>query len=89
MKKTSNTNPVRNIISGWATTIVGIVTMIITLVLVWQKVFDFVWEGVAGLSIGTILLVTPRAVERAIIELIRSWGKRGNPYNNNEGGGDI
>lgn len=83
----------RNVISGWATTIIGIVTMIISLVLVWQKVFDFVWEGIGGLAMGTILLIAPKTIEKAIIEGIRAWGKRGNSYeeydNNDNKGGDI
>ena len=84
----------RNVISGWATTIIGIVAMVISLILVWQKVFDFVWEGIGGLSIGTVLLMAPRTIEKAIIEAIRAWGKRGNSYGgyddeNQDRGGDI
>lgn len=83
----------RNVISGWATTIVGIATMIISLVLVWQKVFDFVWEGIGGLTIGTVLLMAPKTIEKAIIEGIRAWGKRGNSFggynNEDDKGGDI
>jgi len=81
----------RNIISGWATTIIGIAAMIISLVLVWQKVFDFVWEGIGGLAIGTILLIAPKTIEKAIMEGIKAWGKRGNSYDNfdNKDGGDI
>lgn len=70
----------KNVINGWVTTIVGIATMVISLVLVWQKVFDFVWEGIGGLVIGTFLLMAPRTIEKILMEAIKSWGKRGANY---------
>lgn len=69
-----------NIIKGWATTVIGVATMVISLVLVWQKVFDFVWEGIGGLTIGAILLLAPKTIEKIVLEGVKSWGKRGQSY---------
>lgn len=67
-----------NIIKGWITTIIGMAAMIITLILVWQQVFDFVWEGIGGLVIGALLLLAPRTIEKKISEIIKAWGQKNN-----------
>lgn len=67
-----------NIIKGWITSIIGIVTMGITLYLVFTKAIDFVWEGIAGLGMGAILFIAPRTIERAIIDFIKAWGGKNN-----------
>lgn len=74
----------KNVIDGWITTIIGVVTMIISLVLVWRGVFDFVWEGVAGLSIGTILLLAPKSIEKLISKYIGNRPK--DSYDTTQGG---
>lgn len=85
----------QNILKAWVTTIIGIVTMCITLFLVWNGTFDFVWEGIGGLVMGTILLLVPKSIEKIILEGIRAWGKRGSSYDNyipedkDSKGGDI
>lgn len=81
-----------NIVKGYITSIVGTTTMILTLILIATKVFDFVWEGVAGLCVGLLLLISPKDIGKIIMEGIRSWGKRGGYYDNydqNQNNGDI
>lgn len=58
-----------NIIKGWITSIVGVITMITTLLLVFTSQIDFIWNGIAGLSIGTILLMAPQTIEKQFIKL--------------------
>lgn len=45
--------------------------MVLTLILVWKNNISFVWEGIAGLSIGCILFMAPQAVERIVGNGIR------------------
>ena len=54
----------KNIVKGWVTSIIGVITMIISLFLVFFGQIDFVWDGIAGLSIGTVLLMAPQTIER-------------------------
>lgn len=61
----------QNIVKGWITTIIGTITMILTLFLIFTKVIDFMWEGIAGLSIGCILVMAPKTIEKKVSELIR------------------
>ncbi len=58
-----------NVIKGWITSIVGVVTMITTLLLVFTGQMDFVWNGIAGLSIGTVLLMAPQTIETQFAKL--------------------
>lgn len=68
-----------NVIKGWLTTIFGVAILVITLVLIWQKVITFKWEGTIGLVIGMLFLFIRRTfLEKAIIKAIESWGKRSN-----------
>lgn len=62
-----------NIIRGWATTIIGLITTIVSLILVYKGVFDFVWEGVAGLAIGALLITAPQTIEKKISSIISGW----------------
>jgi len=73
-----------NIIKGWISTLIGVITMALTLILVWQRVFDFVWEGIAGLIIGVILIFSPQHIIRVVLEGFRAWGKRGNSFDYND-----
>lgn len=67
----------KNILDAWITTIIGTATMILTLVLLLTKDIGFVWEGIGGLVIGTILLIAPKTVEGLVRRGIDAWGKRG------------
>lgn len=62
----------KNIIKGWITSIIGVVTMVLTLFLVYMDQMDFVWNGVAGLSIGVILLMAPRTIEKYFVRFFES-----------------
>lgn len=70
----------KSVFDAWVTTILGLVTMAITLILVWQRVFDFVWEGIGGLTIGVILVLAPRTIERILVRGIDAWGKKNNSW---------
>ena len=60
----------KNIIKGIITSIVGMITMIVTLFLVLTKSMDFVWEGIAGLTFGTILLLSPDTIIKKLGDVI-------------------
>lgn len=75
-----NKNPVpaknftRNIIKGIITSIIGVITMILTLFLVFTSTIDFIWSGIAGLSIGTILLLAPDTIVQKLGDVIKAVG---------------
>ena len=48
-----------NIVKSIITTIFGILTMLVTLFLVFIGSIDFIWSGIAGISIGAILVLSP------------------------------
>lgn len=64
-----------NILKAWFTSLAGIATVALSLFLVWKGTFDFVWEGIGGLAIGTILLLAPRTIEKNVSRWIDSLGK--------------
>lgn len=66
----------QNVVKGWITTVIGTITMLLTLFLVFTGEFDFVWEGIGGLAIGTILLLAPKTIEKKVSEAIKAWGGR-------------
>jgi len=68
---------IKNIIDSWVTTLIGTTTMLVTLFLIINKDIYFVWEGVAGLVVGAILLLAPKTIEQKISEAIKSWGNKG------------
>lgn len=59
----------RNIFKGIITTIIGIVTMLISLQLLYSAKIDFVWSGLAGLAIGTVLLLAPDQIITNFVEI--------------------
>lgn len=63
----------KNVIKGWITSIIGITAMVITLILVYLDKMDFLWDGIAGLSIGTILLMAPQTIEKYFIDLFSKF----------------
>lgn len=65
-----------NVIKGWILTILGIATIILALFLVFNGVFDFWPEGIAGLIVGTILVISPKDIIKIILEGLRSWGNK-------------
>lgn len=60
----------QNILKGYFTTLVGVATVVITLLLIYNDKMDFVWNGVAGLSIGTVLILAPQSIERLFVSMI-------------------
>lgn len=65
---------IKNMIDSWVTTLLGVATIVLTLVLIYRGTFDFLWEGVAGLVTGSILIVAPKTIEQKLSEFIRAWG---------------
>ena len=59
----------RNVIKGWITSVVGVLTMVITLLLIFTNQIDFVWDGIGGLGIGTVLLMAPQTIEKQFVRL--------------------
>jgi hypothetical protein len=55
-----------SVFKGYVTSAIGTITMVLTLILLWQRVVGFVWEGVAGLCIGCILFLAPQAIENIV-----------------------
>lgn len=66
----------KNIFKAVVSSVIGIATMIITLILVFTGAIHFVWDGLAGLGAGIILLFTPQSVERLVSQGVKSFGRR-------------
>lgn len=62
-----------NIFKSVITSIFGILTMLITLFLVFVGSIDFIWSGIAGLSIGVILLLSPDKLVSEIGDFINKF----------------
>jgi hypothetical protein len=60
----------KNIIKGIITSLIGLVTMVMTLFLVFAGTMDFVWGGIAGLSIGCVLLLSPDTLVKKFGDLL-------------------
>lgn len=60
----------KKIVDSWITSIAGVAIYTITSILIWQKVFDFVWEGIGGYVIGTLLLMAPQSIEKLVSKAI-------------------
>lgn len=52
----------KNVLKGCLTSTIGLTTMLVTLFLILGGSMDFVWGGIAGLSIGTVLLLSPDTI---------------------------
>lgn len=63
-----------NIIKGWITSIVGTVLMLTSLFLWFSGVISMMWEGVIGISLGCLLLLAPRSLERNVGRFLSAWG---------------
>ena len=74
-----------NVFKAWVTSLLGILFMVSALFLWFFGLIDFVWEGVAAIILGVILLYAPKTVEKKLSEAIKAWGSRGNDW----GGGGI
>jgi len=57
---------VLNVIKGWISSLIGILVLLATLLLVFASAIPFIWEGIAGFVMGTILLYTPRSIEKFV-----------------------
>lgn len=64
----------KNIVKGIITSAIGVATMVVTLLLIFAGTLDFVWEGIAGLTMGTILLLAPDTIVRKLGDVIKAIG---------------
>jgi len=62
----------RNIIKGWITTIFGVVTIVITLNLIYKNKITFMWDGVLGITLGSLLIMSPQTIESKISQFLNS-----------------
>lgn len=60
----------RNIIKGWITTVFGVLACSIVSLLLAKKEIYFVWEGIAGYSVGAILIIAPDKVSELVSGLL-------------------
>ncbi len=65
-----------NIIKGYITSGIGTIILLMTVFFLFTKQIFFIWEGIAGLTMGTILLMAPRTIEKKTSELIKAWGSK-------------
>jgi len=61
---------VTNILKCWFTSILGVLILLGTCYMIFFNNMEWVWEGIAGISIGTVLLFAPKTLERRFIEII-------------------
>lgn len=59
-----------NIFKAIITSTIGIVTMLLTLVLVATSTIDFVWGGIAGLILGCVMLLSPDTIIKKFGDLL-------------------
>jgi len=55
-----------NVIKGWISSIIGILVLISTVLLIFISEIPFIWEGIAGFVMGTLLLYAPRSIEKFV-----------------------
>ena len=67
----------KNILTSVITTTIGVVTMLLSLFLVFNGKMDFVWNGIAGLVIGVILVLAPDTLVNKIGDFISKFTKKG------------
>lgn len=65
----------KNILKGWFTSIVGCVLIILTGYMIYSGKSTWVWEGISGVSIGTVLLLSPRTLEKVFEKIIEKITK--------------
>lgn len=67
---------IKNIVDGVATTMAGLLVLGLTIAMLWTSRISFVWEGIAGLASGTILLLSPKDVIKLLKGYIKAWGSK-------------
>lgn len=66
-------NTARDII----TLVIGFATSILALILMGQRIIDFVWEGAVGLVVGSILIYNPSRITKLVGDVIKYVFGRG------------
>lgn len=65
----------KNLLKAWFTTLVGIAIIVITGLMVYNGKSTWVWEGIAGITVGTVLLFAPRTFEKLFEKLLDKFVK--------------
>lgn len=68
-----------NIIKGWVTSIIGVGILLMTFLMLFIGEIKFLWEGIAGICAGVILLYTPRSIEKFIDKWVSGGSNTNNP----------
>lgn len=66
----------KNIFKGWITTLIGIVVIVATFYGIYKGNIEWVWNGVAGVCLGVILLFSkPTFLEKNFDLLVSKFTK--------------
>jgi len=66
----------KNIIKGIITSLLGFLIIFVTLIMVFIGNAAWVWEGIAGITLGVILLFAPDTLIKNFVELIGKFTKK-------------
>lgn len=64
-----------NIIKGWITSVFGVVIYVVTLLMIYNDKLNWYWEGIGAMAFGTILLLSPRTIEKWVGKVVNSKTK--------------
>lgn len=70
----------KNIFKSIITSIFGILVMATTIILVLGGVMDWVWNGIGGIFVGAVLLLSPDKIVKWVPELFSKF--TGKTFNN-------
>lgn len=59
----------QNVKKGWITTCLGIIVVLAALVFVYTGTIVFLWDGVVGIALGTLLIMSPETIEKKLLSL--------------------
>lgn len=58
----------KNIFKSLVTTLLGVAVVLVTLLLVFTGTMDWIWNGIAGVVIGTVLILAPDTLVTKVSE---------------------
>jgi len=66
----------KNIFKSLITTFLGISVVGVTILLIFTGTMDWIWEGIAGVVIGTILILSPDKLVEKVSEFIGKFSPK-------------
>lgn len=60
----------KNIFKAWVTTIIGLVIYIVTILMIYDNKLTWVYEGLSAMALGTILMFSPKTIEKWINKIV-------------------